>query len=40
MARMGHVSPRPALIYQQASQGRDKVIAQALGEVLKTVRPT
>jgi integrase len=40
MARMGHASPRAALIYQHASQDRDKVIAQALGEALKTVRPT
>lgn len=40
MTRMGHASPRAALIYQHASLERDKVIAQALGEAFKTVRPT
>jgi hypothetical protein len=38
MARMGHASTRAALIYQHASQDRDKVIAQALGEAFKTAR--
>jgi integrase len=40
MTRMGHASPRAALIYQHASLDRDRVIAQALGEAFKTVRPT
>jgi integrase len=40
MTRMGHASPRAALIYQHASLDRDKVIAQALGEAFKTVRAT
>lgn len=38
MTRMGHASTRAALIYQHASHGRDKVIAQALGEAFKTAR--
>jgi integrase len=40
MTRMGHASPRAALIYQHASLDRDKVIAQALGEAFRTVRST
>ncbi|MGP4030350.1 tyrosine-type recombinase/integrase [Actinomadura sp. 3N407] len=32
MARMGHASTRAALIYQHASQDRDKVIAAPLGD--------
>jgi integrase len=39
MTRMGHASPRAAL-YQHATRDRDKVIAQALGEAVKTVRGT
>ena len=35
MARMGHSSPRAALIYLHATQERDKVIAQALGQAFK-----
>jgi integrase len=31
MARMGHASPRAALIYQHASAERDRAIAEALG---------
>ena len=38
MTRMGHASPRAALIYQHASHERDKVIAQALGEAFKMAR--
>jgi integrase len=38
MTRMGHASTRAALIYQHASQDRDKVIAQGLGEAFKTAR--
>jgi hypothetical protein len=35
MARMGHASTRAALIYQHASQDRDKVIAEALEDAFK-----
>ncbi|MCO6010207.1 tyrosine-type recombinase/integrase [Actinoallomurus purpureus] len=38
VTRMGHASPRAALIYQHATRDRDKVVAQALGEAFKTVR--
>ena len=38
MARMGHASTRAALIYQHASQDRDKVIAEALGDAFKAAR--
>ncbi|MFV2175395.1 tyrosine-type recombinase/integrase [Actinomadura sp. LOL_016] len=38
MVRMGHASSRAALIYQHASQDRDKVIAAALGEAFKVAR--
>jgi integrase len=38
MTRMGHASTRAALIYQHASQDRDKVIAQGLGKAFKTAR--
>jgi integrase len=34
MARMGHASPRAALIYQHATVDRDKAIATALGEMI------
>ena len=40
MTRMGHASPRAALVDQHASLDRDKVIAQALGEAFRTVRAT
>lgn len=33
MARMGHASPQAALIYQHASEERDRVIAEALSEM-------
>jgi integrase len=32
MSRMGHASPRAALIYQHATQERDRVVADYLGE--------
>jgi integrase len=32
MVRMGHASPRAALIYQHATEGRDKAIAEALSD--------
>jgi len=35
MARMGHASPRAALIYQHATQDRDEAIARALGELIE-----
>ncbi|MGW5416834.1 tyrosine-type recombinase/integrase [Actinomadura geliboluensis] len=38
MARMGHASTRAALIYQHASQDRDRVIAAALGDAFKAAR--
>ena len=38
MVRMGHASSRAALIYQHASQDRDRVIAAALGEAFKVAR--
>lgn len=34
MRRMGHASPRAALIYQHATRTRDDAIAAALGEVI------
>ncbi|MEU8193507.1 site-specific integrase [Microbispora amethystogenes] len=42
MARMGHASTRAALIYQQATRDRDRVIAEALGRAFtsaQTARP-
>jgi integrase len=39
MARMGHSSPRAALIYQHATQDRDQVVAEALSR-LATQRST
>jgi integrase len=35
MARMGHASPRAALIYQHATRDRDQAIAAALGELMQ-----
>jgi hypothetical protein len=34
MARMGHASPRAALIYQHATADRDRAIAEALGKMI------
>jgi hypothetical protein len=34
MSRMGHKSPRAALIYQHATQERDRVVADYLEEVI------
>ncbi len=39
MARMGHSSPRAALIYQHATKERDAAIARALSETIKSVMP-
>ena len=35
MARMGHASPRAALIYQHAIRERDHAIAQALNDMIE-----
>lgn len=34
MARMGHASPRAALIYQHATAERDRAIADALSAMI------
>lgn len=39
MARLGHSSVRAALMYQHAPRDRDRAIAQALGELVREVRP-
>jgi integrase len=36
MARMGHASPRAALIYQHATQDRDAAIARALSDLIES----
>jgi integrase len=38
MARMGHSSTRAALIYLHASEDRDKIIAEALGDAYQRAR--
>lgn len=38
MARLGHSSPRAALIYQHATRDRDQAIAKALGGFVQTAR--
>jgi integrase len=38
MERMGHSSPRTALIYQHATRDRDEAIAAAMGEVFTSAR--
>jgi integrase len=41
MARMGHASPRAALIYQHATPDRDKALADALSQIAAArLRPT
>lgn len=35
MARLGHSSPRAAMIYQHATRDRDKTIADGLGQLLR-----
>lgn len=37
MARLGHSSPRAAMIYQHATRDRDQAIAQALGGLARNV---
>lgn len=39
MSRMGHASPRAALIYQHASRERDVAIAAALSDVITAAKP-
>jgi glycosyltransferase A (GT-A) superfamily protein (DUF2064 family) len=36
MARMGHASPRAALIYQHATEDRDRAIAAALSSLVES----
>jgi integrase len=38
MARLGHASPRAALIYQHATADRDRVIAEKLDTMIGQVR--
>ena len=38
MARLGHSSPRAAMIYQHATRDRDRAIAQALGGLADKTR--
>jgi hypothetical protein len=38
MTRMGHASPRAALIYQHATGERDRLIADALDERITAAR--
>ncbi len=40
MARLGHSSPRAAMIYQHATRDRDQAIAKALGGLVQQVRLT
>ncbi len=35
MARLGHSSPRAAMIYQHATRDRDKTIADGLGQIMR-----
>lgn len=39
MTRMGHASPRAALIYQHATEERDKAIAEALSQLIAAAAP-
>ena len=40
MARIGHASPRAALIYQHAAQERDRAVASFLDDIVAASRPT
>jgi integrase len=40
MARIGHSSPRAALIYQHATEGRDRAIAEFMDEVVAKAQAT
>ncbi len=39
MTRMGHASPRAALIYQHATDERDRAIAEALSQLIAASAP-
>ena len=39
MARIGHASPRAALIYQHATKERDRAIASFLDDVVAAATP-
>lgn len=39
MSRMGHASPRAALIYQHATKDRDAAIAAALSKLISEGAP-
>jgi hypothetical protein len=39
MARLGHSSVRAAMMCQHATRDRDRAIAQALGALVREVRP-
>ncbi len=39
MARIGHASPRAALIYQHATEQRDRKIAAYLDQAIEPPRP-
>ncbi|HEY6792092.1 MAG TPA: hypothetical protein VI365_32745 [Trebonia sp.] len=38
MVRLGHSSPRAALIYQHATRDRDRLIAKGLGAFVREAR--
>jgi len=38
MARLGHASPRAAVIYQHAAEERDRTISDRLGEMIADER--
>jgi hypothetical protein len=38
LARLGHSSPRAAMIYQHATEQRDQAIADGLGQLLRDAR--
>ena len=40
MTRMGHASPRAALIYQRASRERERQVTEALSQEIEAVRPS
>ena len=39
MARIGHASPRAALIYQHATRERDRAVASYLNDIVATTKP-
>ncbi len=40
MARIGHASPRAALVYQHATRERDRAVASYLDDVVAASKPT